>query len=163
DLELVAAVGDGELHRALPAEARQLGGQGQQGVDQALPELGVLGIAVGAGGVEMLLGVGALLRGLELREERFKVEAGLKAGAAAATATAATAAAAVATAAATTAAIFAGLGLVDGKITAVVLLAVEGRDRGLGLLIGAHLDETETLAAAGVPVADHLSALHRAV
>ncbi|CAA9405275.1 MAG: hypothetical protein AVDCRST_MAG64-1945 [uncultured Phycisphaerae bacterium] len=88
--------------------------------------------------------------------------------AAAATATvaaaAATAAAAtVPAAAAATRAVLTRLGHVDGQVAAVDVLAVQGVDRGLGLLVGAHLDEAEALAAAGVPVADDLCALHRTV
>src|SRR5688500_13398576 len=86
--------------------------------------------------------------------------------AAAATAAAATAVPAAATAAAAataTGAVFAGLGLVDGEVTPVDFLPVQGGDGGLGLLVAAHLDEPESLAAAGVPVLDHLGALHGAV
>src|SRR2546430_8409197 len=51
-------------------------------------------------------------------------------------------------------ALFAGLGLVYGEGAAVFFLAVEGGDGGLGLLIAAHLNETEALGAAGVAVGD---------
>ena len=44
-----------------------------------------------------------------------------------------------------------------------MLLAVEGRDGRLCLCIRTHLDEPETLAAAGVPVVDDFGALHGSV
>jgi hypothetical protein len=69
------------------------------------------------------------------------------AASAATTATEATAAAA---------AVFARAGFVHGEGAAVVLLAIKPGDRRLGLFIGAHLDETESLAAAGVAVVDDL-------
>jgi hypothetical protein len=37
-----------------------------------------------------------------------------------------------------------------------MLLAVQGGDRRLGFLIGAHFDKAEALAAAGVAVVDDL-------
>ena len=83
--------------------------------------------------------------------------------AAAAPAAATTAAVATAAAAATARAVFAGLGLVDGQGAAVVLLAVEGGDGGLGLVVAAHLDEAEALAPAGVAVLDDFGALDGAV
>src|SRR5262249_7350606 len=58
---------------------------------------------------------------------------------------------------------FARAGFVDGQGAAVVLLAVEGRDRGFRLGVTAHLDEPETLAPPGLPVGDDLGALDRAV
>src|SRR5688572_17157590 len=76
---------------------------------------------------------------------------------------AATAAATAAAAEATTAAALAGLGLVDGQRPAIVLLAVERGDRRLRLFVRTHLHEPEAFAPAGVAVADHLSAAHRAV
>src|SRR5215217_3296344 len=76
---------------------------------------------------------------------------------AAATAAAAVAAATTAAAAAT---VFARLGFVNGEGPAVDFLAVQGRDRRLGFLVGAHLDEPESLAAAGVPVLNDFRALH---
>src|SRR5262245_8422466 len=79
---------------------------------------------------------------------------------AAVTATATTTAAAEATA---TGALFAGLGFVDGEGAAAVFLAVHRRDRGLGLGVAAHLDESEALGASGVAVVDDLRALDRAV
>jgi hypothetical protein len=81
-----------------------------------------------------------------------------------ATTTAATATTtAVPTTATTTWAIFTRLGLVDGQGTAIVFLAIEGCDCGLGLIVGPHLDESKSLAAAGFPVADDFSAGHGAV
>src|SRR5438045_268648 len=67
---------------------------------------------------------------------------------AAATTTAATESTAATTAAAP--ALFARAGFVDGEGPAVVLVAVQRRDRRLGFLIGAHLDEAESLGPAGV-------------
>src|SRR5262245_65061224 len=61
------------------------------------------------------------------------------------------------------AAVLAGLGLVDGQLAAVYLLAAEGRDGRLGLLVGAHLHEPEAFGPARVPVHDDLGRLHRAV
>src|SRR5437588_636102 len=57
----------------------------------------------------------------------------------------ATAAATVAAAgtAATATTVLARLGLVDGECPAVGLVAVQGRDRGLGLIVVGHLDEAE--------------------
>jgi hypothetical protein len=49
-----------------------------------------------------------------------------------------------------------GPGLVDGQAPPADLLAAEGGDGGLGLLVGAHLDEPEALGAARVPVQDDL-------
>src|SRR5437016_2370017 len=59
--------------------------------------------------------------------------------------------------------VLAGLGLVDRQGTAPHLLAAQGGDGGLGLLVTAHLHEAEPLGAAGVPVHDDLGRLHRAV
>jgi hypothetical protein len=44
-----------------------------------------------------------------------------------------------------------------------MFLAIEGRDRRLSFVIGAHLDESESLAPAGFPVADDFRAGHGAV
>jgi hypothetical protein len=44
-----------------------------------------------------------------------------------------------------------------------VFLTVQGGDRGLGLVVRAHLNKSETLAAAGFAVADHFSAADGAV
>src|SRR5688572_2519824 len=74
-----------------------------------------------------------------------------------------TAAAAEAAPAAAAAAVLAGPGLVDGQGPAVGLLAVEGGDGRLRLLVGLHLHEAEALGAAGVAVHDDLGRLHRAV
>src|SRR5262249_57488316 len=70
--------------------------------------------------------------------------------------------AAVAAAPAAPAAVLPGPGLVDGQGAAVVLLAVQAADGRLGLLVGAHLDEAEALAAPGVAVHDDLRRLHGA-
>lgn len=80
--------------------------------------------------------------------------------AAAAATTAATTAVATTTAAAAT--LFAGPGFVDGQRTSVVLLIMQGADCGLGFLIAAHLNKGEALAATGIAILDHLSALNRA-
>src|SRR5579885_349769 len=78
-------------------------------------------------------------------------------------AAAAAAAAAVAAAAAAAAALGLGPGLVDGQGAAARLLAVQGGDGRLGLLVVLHLHEAEALGAARVAVHDHLGGLHRAV
>jgi hypothetical protein len=44
-----------------------------------------------------------------------------------------------------------------------VFLTVQGGDCSLGFIIGAHLDEPESLAAAGFTVADDFRAGHGAV
>jgi hypothetical protein len=87
------------------------------------------------------------------------------------TATAAATESAAATAAATesttasaaTATIFARTRFVDGQGPAAMLLAIERRDRRLGFLIGAHLDEAESLGSARVAIVDDLSRNNRAV
>src|SRR5438128_10139732 len=80
------------------------------------------------------------------------------------TAAATTATAVAAAAAAATAAAFGlGPGLVNGQGAAAFLLAVQGRDGGLGLLVGLHLHEAEALGAARVAVSDDLRRLHGAV
>jgi hypothetical protein len=61
------------------------------------------------------------------------------------------------------AAVLAGLGLVDGQVAALELLAGQGRDRRLGLLVGAHLHEAEAAGPAGVAVHHDLGGLHPAV
>src|SRR6266481_1689783 len=89
--------------------------------------------------------------------------------AAAVSATATTAAAttvttaAAATTAAATGAVFAGLGFIDREGPAVMLLAVKGGDCRLGLGIRAHLNESETLAAAGLAVGNDFGGLHGTV
>jgi hypothetical protein len=83
--------------------------------------------------------------------------------AAAATATATVTATATAAATTATGAVFAGTSFVHGECAAVVFLAVEGADCGLGFFIRSHLDETEPFAASGVPVADDFRALHGSV
>ena len=77
------------------------------------------------------------------------------AAASTASATAATAAAA-AVPAATAPALFARLRFIDRQGTAIVLLAVEGLDGRLGLLVVGHFDESEPFAAAALAVLDHL-------
>jgi hypothetical protein len=83
--------------------------------------------------------------------------------AAAAVATTAATATAVPTTTAATAPAFLGLGFVDSEGAAIMFLAVDSRDGCLRFSIGAHFDETEALASAGVAVCDDLSALHGAV
>jgi hypothetical protein len=80
----------------------------------------------------------------------------------AATTTAATTEPTAATTASTTA-VFARAGFVDGEGTSAVLLTIEGRNRRLGFVIRAHLDEAEALAAAGVTVVDDLRGDHSPV
>jgi hypothetical protein len=75
----------------------------------------------------------------------------------------ATSATSAATEPAAAGAVLAGLGLVDGQLAAVVLLSVEGGDRGLRLLLATHLHEPESFAAAGVPVGNDFSRLNRPV
>ena len=83
------------------------------------------------------------------------------AAAAAATAAATTAEAAAATAAAateaattTTAAAFAGLGFVDGQVTAIDVLAVESSDRCLRFGVVGHFHKAETAGTARLAVHD---------
>src|SRR5262245_8957015 len=83
--------------------------------------------------------------------------------AAAAATPAAVAAAAAAARLAAAAAVGLGPGLVDRQLAAARLLAVQGGDGRLGLLVRLHLDEPEPLGPAGVPVHDHLGRLDRAV
>src|SRR5205085_9470765 len=78
-------------------------------------------------------------------------------------ATAPAAAPAAAPAPAASAAFGLGPGLVHGQAAAAHFRAVEGGDGGLGLLVAAHLDETEPLGPPRVTVHDHLRRLHRAV
>src|SRR5271165_2324417 len=61
------------------------------------------------------------------------------------------------------AAFLARLGFVDGQRSAVMLLAVERLNGGLGFLVAAHLDEAEPLGAAGVAILDDLGRHDRAV
>jgi len=60
-------------------------------------------------------------------------------------------------------AIFAGLGDVYGKSTALMVLAVESGNGRLRLGIGSHLDEPKAFRAAGIPVGDYFSGLDSAV
>src|SRR5262245_43630631 len=86
------------------------------------------------------------------------------AAAAAATTVAATAAAAAvaaATAAARPVAFLLRTRFVDRHRTTAVVLTVQLFDRRLRLGIAAHLDEAETLAAAGVAIGDELRGLDR--
>ncbi len=69
------------------------------------------------------------------------------------------AATAVTTATATAAARFAGLGFIYLESPASFVLAVQGRNRRLGLRIGAHLHESEPFALAGAPVHDDFRTL----
>ena len=65
-----------------------------------------------------------------------------------------------AAAAATTTALFARLGFVNGQRATAVILLVQATDRFVGGIVIPHLDETETLAAAGITVLDDLSTPH---
>jgi hypothetical protein len=76
---------------------------------------------------------------------------------AAATAAASAVAATTTTTAATTTALFARAGFVDGQGAAIVLLTVEGGNRGSRFLVRGHFDESEAFASAGVPIVDDLS------
>jgi len=96
---------------------------------------------------------------------------GLVASAAAAAAAATTAATAVAaatsapsttTTATAATAIFAGSGFIDRQRPTVVILAVEPPDGRLSLLVVAHFDEAETLAAAALAVLNDLGTFDRA-
>jgi hypothetical protein len=60
-------------------------------------------------------------------------------------------------------AIFPRLGFVHFEGPAAMLLAVERRNRRLGFLFAAHLDETEPLAPAGVSIVDYVRAFHCAI
>ena len=62
-----------------------------------------------------------------------------------------------------TRAIFLRTSFIDRQCAAFRLGAVEARDRGLGLLIAAHLDEAEALRATSVAVHNHLGRLHGAI
>src|SRR5262249_50829715 len=75
----------------------------------------------------------------------------------------ATATAAAVTAPAPTPAVFPRPGLVDGEGAAARLLAVQGGDGRLGLLVRLHFDEAEALGAACVPVHDDLGGFDRTV
>jgi hypothetical protein len=83
--------------------------------------------------------------------------AAAKAAATAATAAAAITTAAAATTAAATPAIFARTRFVHGEGSAVMLLPIQGRNRGGRFLIGSHFDKTKAFAPAGVTVIDDLS------
>jgi hypothetical protein len=67
------------------------------------------------------------------------------------------------TATTTTGTLFLGSGFIDGQGATVVLLAVQGRDGGLGLLVAGHFHKTKTFASARVTIVDDLSRHHRAV
>src|SRR5262245_4994897 len=62
-----------------------------------------------------------------------------------------------------TAPVFARPGLIDRERTPSGVLAIQCRDGGLGFLVRLHLDETEALGSARIPIHDDLSRLHRAV
>src|SRR6185369_12430712 len=64
--------------------------------------------------------------------------------------------------AAATAAVLLRLGLVDAEGAAVVLAAVEGAHRLLGVAVG-HLDEAEALRGAGVAIGDDARGVDAAV
>ncbi len=81
---------------------------------------------------------------------------------AALTTSAATAATAVTTTTAT-AAWFAGLGFIYLESPAPLLLAVQSRNRRLGLRIGVHLHESEPFALPRTPVHDDFRTLDRSV
>jgi len=92
------------------------------------------------------------------------------ASAAATTAAAASATAATITTAATTTAaatgagaIFAGLGHINGKGSAGVILAVQSGDSRLRLGFRSHLDESKAFGAAGIAVSDHFGGLDGAM
>lgn len=92
---------------------------------------------------------------------------GLPAAAAAAATAAAAAESAATTAAAESAttaaaAAFTGLGLVDGEVTAVDVLAVEGRDGGLRLGVVRHFDEAEAAGTTGLAIHDQRRGSDRA-
>src|SRR5437763_924383 len=65
-----------------------------------------------------------------------------------------------AAAAAAAAPFFAGPGLVDGQGASVGLLPVQGRHRGPGLVVVAHLHEAEAFRPARLAVRDDLGRLH---
>jgi hypothetical protein len=85
------------------------------------------------------------------------------ASAAATTTTAVTTAASATTTTTATGTIFTRLGLVHGEGPAILFLTVQGGDGSLRFIVGTHLNESETLAAACLAVADHFSAAHGAV
>jgi hypothetical protein len=78
-----------------------------------------------------------------------------------------TAASSIATSTATTTAtttataIFPGLGLIDSKWPAFVLLLIETLNRSLSFGVVSHLDETKSFAAAATTVSDHLGTFDR--
>ena len=57
----------------------------------------------------------------------------------------------------------AGLGLIDGDVTALQGGTIEGLDRRIGLGIAGHLHETKALGLAGELVADELDAVDLAI
>src|SRR5262249_39237808 len=56
-----------------------------------------------------------------------------------------------------------GPGLINGQGTAVEVLAIQGSDSGLGLLVHLHFHEAEPLGTARVVVHDYLGRLYVAV
>ena len=78
----------------------------------------------------------------------------------AATAATAPESTAATTPASATTALFARSGFIDGEGAATMFLAIKTSDCGLSFLIGRHLDEPKSLAAAGVPVVDDLGRYH---
>ena len=73
------------------------------------------------------------------------------------------AAAAIAAATAAARARLARTSLIHGQVAAVVVVPVEGFDRGVSVGVSGHLHEAESLGSVRVAVDDDLSALHRAV
>src|SRR5262245_4837852 len=82
---------------------------------------------------------------------------------AAATPSATTIAATATTTAASAATFGLGPGFVDRQRATVHFFPVKSSDGGLGFLVAAHLDKTESLGPTRVPVLDHLRRLHGAV
>jgi hypothetical protein len=62
-----------------------------------------------------------------------------------------------------TSARFLGARFIHYHAATIDTLAVESSDSGLRLLVGAHLDEAETLGTSGVAVHDYLGRANRAV
>src|SRR5262245_54826290 len=99
-----------------------------------------------------------------MREAQTPCQTGSECNRGLAPPTAATVAAAAppSVAAATAPAVLPRLGLVDGQLPPLHLLAAQRRHGRLGFLVGAHLHEPEPLGPARVPVHDDLGRLHPA-
>jgi len=82
--------------------------------------------------------------------------------AASASATTAAAVATTAVATTTTSAVFAGFGLIDRKLPAIVFLFIQAVNRSLRFGITGHFHESESFATARVTVRDDLGAFNRA-